>query len=158
MPTEFMTPEDEATETTLHKHPDDKMAQHAVERDRVQSTQELWNSVVQSTPERQFLMDVEAEVSRARIKFPISDANMVSLTEETGELAKAMLDEHPVDIYSEAVQVAAMALRCALEGDPTLNVYRVKSRSDGTRAVGQRLLSKECGRYGAKHISPMALS
>lgn len=45
---------------------------------------------------------------------------MTALTEEVGELAKALLDESDQRVYEEAVQVAVMALRVATEGDPSL--------------------------------------
>lgn len=39
--------------------------------------------------------------------------------EEVGELAQAFLQDKPFEeIYKEAVQVATMAARCAIEGDP----------------------------------------
>lgn len=83
-----------------------------------------------------FFMDVATELLKARDKFPSSLACTVALTEEVGELAKAMLDESPERIYHEAVQVAAMAVRCALEGDPSLDLYR--SFHQGVGAVAAR--------------------
>ena len=74
-----------------------------------------------------FLCEVEREILRAQAKFPSSDACLAALTEETGELAKAMLDESVSRIYAEAVQVATMAARCALEGDPSLARYRARN-------------------------------
>lgn len=71
-----------------------------------------------------FFAEVFAEVKSARAKFPASVGNMVALTEEVGELAKAMIDEPSERVRAEAVQVAAMALRVALEGDPTLDGLR----------------------------------
>lgn len=67
-----------------------------------------------------FKSDVERELASAREKFPDTDAVMVALTEEVGELAKALLDESWQRVWEEAVQVAAMAQRVATEGDPTL--------------------------------------
>jgi NTP pyrophosphatase (non-canonical NTP hydrolase) len=71
-----------------------------------------------------FLSDVGDEVVRAREKFPSPNLVFAALVEEVGELAQAMLKraagkdtyEH---IRSEAVQVAAMALRVAVDGDPS---------------------------------------
>jgi hypothetical protein len=75
-----------------------------------------------------FLTAVKAEVIRARTLFPSPNLLMAALTEEVGELAKACLDVRtgkgkakPQDIYTEAVQVAAMACRLATEGDPSIN-------------------------------------
>ena len=74
--------------------------------------------------EMKFLSDVMAECCEARIMFPHPNACMTALTEEVGELAKAMMDEPSPRVYKEAVQVATMAMRLALEGDPTLNKVR----------------------------------
>lgn len=80
---------------------------------------------------RAFLKAVEREVWRARLKFPSADGVMAALTEEVGELAKAMLDEPVENVQDEAVQVAAMACRVALEGDPTLFETRKKRKAGG---------------------------
>jgi hypothetical protein len=71
-----------------------------------------------------FTDDVLREVVRARHKFPSSNLVLAALMEEVGELAQAMLKvragEWPAQrIREEAVQVAAMALRVALDGDPS---------------------------------------
>lgn len=76
--------------------------------------------------EDDFLREVKAELQRARAKFPDSSGSMTALTEEVGELAKALLDEPLVRVRKEAVQVAVMAIRVAIDGDPTLNEYRRK--------------------------------
>ncbi len=73
-----------------------------------------------------FLKDVAREVERARKKFPGTDGVLAALTEEVGELAKAVLDEGQERVYAEAIQVAAMALRVAVEGDPTLAGVRAE--------------------------------
>lgn len=82
-----------------------------------------------------FFADVAREVDRARAKFPKPDALLTALTEEVGEVAKAMLDESAAHVRAEAIQVAAMALRLALEGDPTLDELR---KSRGLDQVGAR--------------------
>jgi len=71
-----------------------------------------------------FLIHVDEEIELAIKKFPSSDACLAALTEEVGELAQAMLSKSQSEIYKEAVQVAAMAARCAIEGDPSLINYR----------------------------------
>lgn len=73
----------------------------------------------------QFLSDVNDELLKARKKFPDSQASVVALMEEVGELAKATLCEPDDNIRKEAVQVAAMACRISDEGDSTLDTYRV---------------------------------
>ncbi len=78
--------------------------------------------------DEQFLADVFAEVRRARAKYPQPNPQVAAIAEEAGELAQAMLhvregkSTHWDDVYVEAVQLAAMALRCASEGDETLGV------------------------------------
>lgn len=71
-----------------------------------------------------FLIEVAHEHERAVGLFPSSEASMCALTEEVGELAKAMLEESPERIRKEAIQVAVMAMRVAIEGDPSLDGYR----------------------------------
>ena len=69
--------------------------------------------------QQNFLRDVHREVMKAEKKFPFPNPNLAALMEEVGELANAFLEKKSSDErYSEAVQVAAMAMRCALEGDP----------------------------------------
>lgn len=76
----------------------------------------------------QFDLDyaIQCELRRAREKFPSADGSLAALTEEVGELAKAVLDESRDRIVEEAIQVAVMAIRVAIDGDPTL--YAVRAR------------------------------
>ena len=73
-----------------------------------------------------FTEDVSREVVRAIAKFPQPNPTLAALTEEVGELAQAVLHIREGkssdwwEVYDEAVQVAAMACRVALEGDPTV--------------------------------------
>lgn len=76
-----------------------------------------------------FLDAVKAELESAREKFPLSIMCLAALTEEVGELAKACLDVRtgkgkPLEIWQEAVQVAAMAVRVATEGDLSINTVK----------------------------------
>lgn len=83
-----------------------------------------------------FLDAVFREVDFAREKFPSSECSLAALTEEVGELAQACMDESADAIFAEAVQVAAMALRVAVEGDPTLVPYRLRNKKlEGQVAV-----------------------
>lgn len=71
----------------------------------------------------QFLNNVEKEVGRAREKFPEGKRLLGALMEEVGEAAQALLKIEedggdPQNVYDELVQVAAMALRLAVEGEP----------------------------------------
>lgn len=71
-----------------------------------------------------FVADVLEEFVRAGQKFPDPYGTVLALTEEVGELAKALADEPAKNVWAEAVQVAAMAMRIAVEGDPSINVIR----------------------------------
>jgi len=78
-------------------------------------------------PEVQFISEMLDELSRARAKFPSANHSMIALTEEVGELAQAVL-KHAAGkqprsrIWDEALQVAAMAMRVAIEDDASLFV------------------------------------
>ena len=71
------------------------------------------------------LGEIRCELDYARDKFPSSVCCLAACTEELGELAQAML-KHAAGkwpqsrVREEAIQVAAMAIRCAIEGDPSL--------------------------------------
>lgn len=78
-----------------------------------------------------FRIAIYDEIQRARKLFPESDGLLAALTEEVGELAKALLDEPWERVWKEAVQVAVMAARIATEGDPTLNAVREKRAATG---------------------------
>lgn len=86
-----------------------------------------------------FLVNVRHELHSAQSKFPEPDGAVAALAEEVGELAKAYLQEPTERIYLEAVQVACMAVRVAIEGDPTLDDVRA-------RRVGDSLGCEACGR------------
>lgn len=61
---------------------------------------------------------VEEEVRRSRQKFPGNEHMLAALVEEVGEVARALLESKPrSDVVSEAVQVAATAVRLIEEGD-----------------------------------------
>ena len=69
-----------------------------------------------------FFYDLSTEFAGARAKFPQNRNQTVALMEEVGELANALLEHSygkgtPQQVYKEAIQVAAMAMRVALEGD-----------------------------------------
>ena len=62
-----------------------------------------------------FLNALCVELEMARLKFP-ERITMAVLVEEVGEVARALQDEGRQALYAECIQVAAMALRLALEG------------------------------------------
>lgn len=83
-----------------------------------------------SQRDAEFLSNVMTEIIRARTKFPVQSAliTIVALQEEVGELAEAYLDHAIIaneykkgktlkDIHKEALQVAVMAMRVALDCD-----------------------------------------
>lgn len=81
--------------------------------------------------DKKFVEDVAAELLKARAKFPSSALSLAALTEELGELARAMLHlragKTPAEhVWQEAVQVAAMVQRVAVEGDPSFDVVDYK--------------------------------
>lgn len=80
-----------------------------------------------------FIKDIPAEVRRARSKFPGSTLSMCALMEEVGELAEAMLDKPASEVRAEALQVAAMAVRIATEGDPAAEPHREARGLDPVR-------------------------
>ena len=82
---------------------------------------------MQTSETRKFIAEVEAELHRAQSKFPDSVLCVAALMEEVGELAQAMLKvragKWPKErIREEAVQVAVMAMRVALEGDRSFDL------------------------------------
>lgn len=65
---------------------------------------------------------LQAEIVKARLKFPGNRFLLAALTEEVGELAKALLQKKGEDvIVREAIQVACVALRIVEEGDGSFN-------------------------------------
>lgn len=69
-----------------------------------------------------FMADVIAEMTKARAKFPSNEYKLAALTEETGEVANAFLEnaygkKDGICVWQECVQVASCALRLATEGD-----------------------------------------
>ena len=76
-------------------------------------------------------IEVMGEINRARSKFPRPDGLLAALTEEVGEVARALLDKPWSEVYAECVQVAAMAQRLAEEGDPTMADIRQRRDLDG---------------------------
>jgi hypothetical protein len=68
------------------------------------------------------------ELERARTKFPGNKHQLTAMNEEVGELNQAILQNHYTpkkksdsEVYWEAVQTAAMAIRVGTEGDSTFN-------------------------------------
>ena len=69
-------------------------------------------------PRATTLFDIAAEVVRARKKFPSREHLLAALGEEYGEVCKAYLENQGKDrVYSEAKQVACVAIRIMEEGD-----------------------------------------
>jgi len=78
-----------------------------------------------TSKDKQFIQDVLDEVGSARAKFPSNKHITLAMAEEAGELVKSIMNSKQKpsitsdnDVYLEAVQAAAMALRVGVEGDP----------------------------------------
>lgn len=68
------------------------------------------------------LASLEAELKRARAKFPGNRFLLAALTEEVGELAQALLQRKQVgEVRKEALQVACVAIRIFEEGDASFD-------------------------------------
>ena len=82
-------------------------------------------------PNLKSLSDVSKEVVRAREKFPTNEHMLAALMEEVGELSNALLEQNPwEEIYGEAKQVAAVAIRIMEEGDSDFRDSPAKERAD----------------------------
>lgn len=92
-------------------------------------------SIILSYDEIVFLVAVALEVKSARLAYPGNKHMLAAMSEEAGELAKAFIDhEHgkclPQELRNEAIQTAAMALRCFAEGDSSFSYTPPKSTPD----------------------------
>lgn len=73
--------------------------------------------------------EIDAELSRARKAFASNAHMFAALTEEVGEVARALLEgQAPAELRKECIQVAAMAIRIMEEGD-----------ADFSRGVGGKI-------------------
>ncbi len=93
---------------------------------KIDTTELNWFNATLEHRDDIFYEAVDEELKRARAKFPNSILSMTALTEEVGELAKALLHYRAGKcefscIIEEAVQVAVMAQRVAVEGDASIN-------------------------------------
>lgn len=107
-----------------------------------------------------FIIAVQVELASARQKFPSSECSLAALTEEVGELAKAALSEPMRNVVKEAIQVAVMACRVAVEGDETLDNYRWKNgfHSELFSSTPIKTLSEILEKCGDIHIdTPLTL-
>ena len=89
------------------------------------------------------VMHIIDEVQGAQKKFPTNQRQLAAATEEHGELAKALLDhayeKAPAsDVYKEAVQSAAMAVRIALEGSAEFPYRYDPAHADTFTATGAK--------------------
>ena len=114
---------------------DDVYSRHATEAEALETVERL-NAHVPITNgfktdrKRQFVADVLTEYERAVAKFPGDNVTGLALMEEVGELATAMFEEPFEAVRKEAVQVAVMAMRVALEGDHTVDDWRAEKGLD----------------------------
>lgn len=92
--------------------------------------EEVTAAALSADPVDAFLDDVRAELIRARAKFPGDRIMTLAMSEEAGELVKAVLDEPAANVRKEAVQTAAMAARIVLDGDSSVNDWRAAKGLD----------------------------
>lgn len=79
--------------------------------------------------------EIDAELTKAREKFPNNRHMAHALIEEAGEVSQALIqqDLEPKknktheDIFKECIQTAVMAIRLATEGDSTFPKYDPES-------------------------------
>ena len=83
-----------------------------------------------------FLAAVLDEISRARTKHPHFEITLAAMGEEFGEVCKAMLDERAERVWDECVQLAAMALKLAVDGDRSMEAWRNKRQLGGVGRLG----------------------
>jgi len=83
-----------------------------------------------------FTVRMCAEYQRAEQKFPEGKRLFGALSEEVGEVARALLKieesgESPQNVYDELIQVAATAYRLATIGDPSYGYEGTKCHHQG---------------------------
>ena len=86
-------------------------------------------------PDERMIEDIRAELRRARHLHPGTKHLVCVLSEEAGEVAKAMYDHEyaqgaPEDVVTECIQTAAMAIRVATEGDSTFSYVPPEQESE----------------------------
>ena len=86
---------------------------------------------------RRVFKEIDDELEMALQKYPSPNTNMVALQDEVGELCKAMNKESRARVHAEARQVAVMAIRIMLEGDPYVDLHREHVGLDMTSDAGQ---------------------
>lgn len=92
--------------------------------------------------ENQLIIEILAELKRARTKFPGDNVTTLAMAEEAGELATAVFEEPRANVRKEAVQTAVMAMRVILDGDATLRLWRA-ARGLDPLVPGERLSGAE---------------
>lgn len=97
---------------------------------RAGAVERIRAALTPSSPEELLAEEILAELRRARAKFPGDNVTTLALVEEVGELAKATFEERRERVREEAVQVATMAMRVALDGDSTLDGWRAAKGLD----------------------------
>lgn len=82
-----------------------------------------------------FLSEVKLEIIKATNKYPAPNPNVAALSGESGEACEAMVKKMFTHVYSEAVQAACVAARLAIEGDPTMDEYRMNKGLDKSGVI-----------------------
>lgn len=73
---------------------------------------------------RLILDEIDQELEIMLQNYPSPIANMAALTSRVGDLSSVMSKEPAHWVREEAIKVAVMAIRVALEGDPYCDLYR----------------------------------
>ena len=77
--------------------------------------------------DREFLDAVAEAVDASRKNLPRPNLLVAALHEESGKVAWAALSQAAPDLHKACIQLAALALRVATEGDRSFGVHRARS-------------------------------
>lgn len=80
--------------------------------------------------DQEFLLNIGRELVRARMFHPHGVMLSHALSEEYGEVVKAYMDESWLRVVKEATQCASACIRFALEGDKSINRWRIANMLD----------------------------
>lgn len=97
---------------------------------------------------------VKAELIRGKLKFPDNAGNHTAMIEEVGEVAKALMYEPWAHVVAECVQVAAMVLRVAWEGDRLMLEFRA---GNGLASPGVYDSCSTCGSVVSQVVTSASL-
>jgi hypothetical protein len=85
---------------------------------------------VKKRTDEEFVEMVRKEIARARAESPGPIATHAALVEAVGKVSEALMYSTWYAVVTEAVQVAVLAQRLAIEGDSTFETWRTGFRGD----------------------------